>query len=169
MGSDYDEAFDAARAMKVSEIKAELDMRGIGYKGLFEKAELATLLATSRSQGRADPTIIDDFNKQTLERMVSDEPAAPTPSADELSEATAGDGGLPGGMTPEKMQTLMSNPEMMALLSNPRMQEVMKAVMERGLHDPRSMEKGTGGVEADEFDDPEMRELMGKMKRLMEQ
>lgn len=147
--SDYDEAFEAARAMKVSEIKAELDMRGISYAGLFEKAELATLLATSRSQGRADPSIIDDFNKQNLERMVSDEPATPTPSADDLSGVTAGDGGLPGGMTPEKMQKLMSNPEMMALLSNPRLQEVMKAVME----------KGAGGVDATAFDDPEMREV----------
>tara|TARA_B110001452_G_scaffold66343_1_gene53231 strand:+ start:248 stop:826 length:579 start_codon:yes stop_codon:yes gene_type:complete len=159
MGSDYDEAFETARKMKVPEIKAELDMRGISYEGLFEKAELATLLATSRSQGRADPSIIDDFNKEKLERMVSDEPAAPAPSVDELSGVTAGDGGLPGGLTPDKMQKLMSNPEMMALLSNPRLQEVMKAVME----------KGAGGVDTNAFDDPEMRDLMEKLKRLMEQ
>merc|ERR1719217_802910 len=50
--------------MKVSEIKAELDLRGISYEGLFEKAELARALAQSRSQGRADPEILNQFNRQ---------------------------------------------------------------------------------------------------------
>ena len=39
-----------------------------------------------------------------------------------LDDATAGDGGLPGGMSPDQLSQLMQNPEMMALLSNPRLQ-----------------------------------------------
>ena len=62
------EAFEKARAMSVSEIKAELDLRGISYEGLFEKSELARALAESRASGRADPEILDNFNRQKMRR-----------------------------------------------------------------------------------------------------
>ena len=66
------EAFEKARAMKVSEIKAELDLRGISYAGLFEKSELARALADSRSSGRANPEILDNFNRQKMEKMMDE-------------------------------------------------------------------------------------------------
>ena len=66
------EAFEKARAMKVSEIKAELDLRGISYEGLYEKSELARALAESRASGRADPEILDNFNRQKMEKMMDE-------------------------------------------------------------------------------------------------
>ena len=158
MADDYDKVFAQCRAMSVAEIKAELDMRGISYAGLFEKAELAKALAETRVEGRADPDILDRFNREQAERMMDAD--APKPTLDDLpADAVAGDGGLPGGMSPEKLQALMTNPEMMALLSNPRMQEVMKQVME----------KGPSGVDPATMQDPELRELMQKLQKVLGQ
>ena len=111
--TDYDAAFESARAMKVSEIKAELDLRGISHDGLFEKSELARALALSRSQGRADPEILNQFNRQKMEKMMQDgEETASQTALDEsvVADAVAGDGSLPGGLSPERLRELMSNP-----------------------------------------------------------
>jgi hypothetical protein len=59
--------------MKVSEIKAELDMRGISYKDLYEKRELVHRLEEARALGQADPAIVDKFNKKLLETRVDPE------------------------------------------------------------------------------------------------
>ena len=160
--ADSEAAFDKARAMSVSEIKAELDLRGISYTGLFEKSELARALAESRSQGLADPEILDRFNREKMERMMDEDAGVvdidlDTDGADtSLEDATAGDGSLPGGMKPEQLAELMQNPEMMALLSNPRLQEVMKQVME----------KGQAGVDPSMMD-PETRELLKKLQGIL--
>ena len=39
------------------------DLRSISYDGMIEKSELAVALAEARSLGKADPTIIDQFNR----------------------------------------------------------------------------------------------------------
>ena len=44
--------------------------------------------------------------------------------------AQAGDGSLPGGLSPEAMRRLAGNPEVMALLTNPKMQEIMASMMQ---------------------------------------
>ena len=64
-----DSAYSQCMAMRVSEIKAELALRKINSDGLFEKEELARLLADSRRDGRADPSLLDEFNKQSAEQV----------------------------------------------------------------------------------------------------
>ena len=67
------------------------------------------------------------FNKQMLERKMSSEPQ-PELNLDEmdLDSMMAGDGSLPGGMTPEQVKKMASNPEMLKMMANPKLQEVMK-------------------------------------------
>ena len=48
--TDFDGIYAKVKAMRVSEIKAELDLRKISYVGLFEKEELARALAESRAE-----------------------------------------------------------------------------------------------------------------------
>ena len=110
------EAFEKARAMSVSEIKAELDLRGISYAGLFEKSELARALADSRSSGRANPEILDNFNRQKMEKMMDENAGVvdidldgDSEDAGSLEDATAGDGSLPGGMKPDQLAELMQS------------------------------------------------------------
>lgn len=50
--------------MKVGEIKAELDLRGVTYAGVFERPELEALLLKARVEGKARPEILDTFNQQ---------------------------------------------------------------------------------------------------------
>ena len=53
---------------QVKDLKAELELRKVDTGGVMEKEELARLLADARASGRADPTLIDEFNKQNLEK-----------------------------------------------------------------------------------------------------
>jgi hypothetical protein len=63
-GPIYDpEVLKKCKEMDVRELKAELDLRAISYAGMFDKIELATALAEARSTGKADPSILDDFNR----------------------------------------------------------------------------------------------------------
>lgn len=48
---------------QVSEIKAELELRGVSYAGVFERNELETLLLDARIKGKARPEILDQFNE----------------------------------------------------------------------------------------------------------
>lgn len=41
--------------MRVSAIKKELDERGVGYRGLFEKSEFVELLVDARAKGITAP------------------------------------------------------------------------------------------------------------------
>jgi len=52
--------------MRVSELKAELDLRGVDYSGCFDKESLAAKLLQARATGKANPDIIDDFNKMRV-------------------------------------------------------------------------------------------------------
>lgn len=101
------------------------------------------------------PCIGLQFNKQSAESAWRADDGAVAPDMAEAAQAVAADGGLPGGMTPEMLQSLMSNPELMAALRNPKMQDVMKKVME-------------GGPEgaAELMDDPEVREMLSKVQGL---
>lgn len=62
---------------------------------------------------------------------------------------------LPGGMSPEKLQSLIQDPEMMAMLRNAKIQEVMKKVMAEG-----------ADAASEYMDDPEVREMLKKVKGL---
>ena len=172
--------------MKVAELKAELDLRKVAYDGLFEKEEFARRLADARAKGAADPKILDDFNKQAVERAWNADVASSSMNLDleSAAEAVASDGGLPGGMSPEKLQVsegckalfhthghprtphayspslhrqaLMSNPELVAMLSNPKMQDVMRKVMTEG------PEAAAGDIA-----DPEIKEMLAKVQSIM--
>lgn len=144
-------------AVRVGELKAELDLRKIDYANMFEKEELARCLADARADGRADPSIVDDFNRQNMERTFNEEEsvAPDEPEFEAAAQAVASDGGLPGGMSPDRLQALMQDPELMAYLRNPRMQEIMKKVMQ-------------GGPEAakDDLTDPEVQKMLQKISAL---
>ncbi len=49
--------------MRVSEIKAELDLRGVEYKDCFDKESLSQRLMEARVSGKADPKILEKFNR----------------------------------------------------------------------------------------------------------
>ena len=85
---DSEDSFKGCMKMRVSEIKAELELRKISTEGLFEKEELARLLSESRRAGRADPSLLDEFNKKNLEKASEATPGAePTDDAPDLSAA----------------------------------------------------------------------------------
>ena len=119
-----DDSYQRCLKMKVSEIKAELDLRKVSYEGLFEKDEYARLLAEARASGRADPSIIEDFNDRSAQssewevpdplfmvaRASQKAPRTPeligiftmqvgeasTPDLSAAADIVAGDGSLPG-------------------------------------------------------------------------
>ena len=146
--------YSACMKMKVKDLKAELELRKVNTEGVMEKEELARLLADARASGKADPALVDEFNKQALEKDLAGESVTPDVDADAIKDAVASDGGLPGGMSPEALAALMANPEMMTLLRNPKMQEVMKKVMEEGPGAAESM-----------MNDPELRDMLEKVQQ----
>ena len=148
--ADEDATYEACMRMRVSELKAELDLRKKSYEGVMEKDELARMLADARSQGLADPDIVDSFNKANLENAYNPQPAV---DPDAVAEAVASDGGLPGGMSPETLMKLTQDPELMAMLRNPKMQDVMKKVMSSG---PEAA--------AEMVADPDVAEMLEKFK-----
>lgn len=117
---------DAANKMSIDEIKSELDLRGVNYESCTTKSELVQLLVNSRVQGVADPSIIDQFNQNTKENVNADF------NEEVISQATSKDGTLPGGLSPQIVKAMASDPEIMRLLRDPKMQDVMKAVMTSG-------------------------------------
>ena len=54
--------------MRVSEIKAELNLRGVRFADCFDKASLVNRLEEARKSGKSDPTILDDFNKKKVRK-----------------------------------------------------------------------------------------------------
>jgi hypothetical protein len=116
--------------MKVSEIKSELDLRKVSYKDCFDRESLERRLDEARASGKADPSIIDKFNKQNLEANIKGESFE---VSDEIIErSVGGDGTLPGGMPPDMLKSMMADPEIVAMLRSPKMQDVMKLLMTEG-------------------------------------
>lgn len=120
MAADAD--LDAVKAMATADIKAELELRGVDATQIFEKEDLARRLVLARTQGEADPSIIDTFNSERLERSLAEDSLDVEPDVDVL----------PGGMSTEMVKKLSQNPQLMAVLQNSKMQEVLKEVMEFG-------------------------------------
>lgn len=124
---DEDEEEVEPGKMRVSEIKAELDMRRVPYDDCFDKDSLALRLESARSTGKADPSILTDFNKRKLEENFSGEKAEI--KDEDIESVVANDGTLPGGLDPESLKELIGNPEVMILLQNTKMQEAMQIMM----------------------------------------
>lgn len=74
-----------------------------------------------------------------------------------MSSGPSEEGGAPGGIDPEIMQTLMSNPEIMDLLQHPKMQEAMKLMMTGG---PEELEKALKS-------DPELLIIVENLNRML--
>lgn len=66
-GSDEEEP----GKMKVSEIKAELKLRGVSFNDCFDKEALVARLQEARYSGKADPEILDKFNKEKVNIFLS--------------------------------------------------------------------------------------------------
>ena len=78
--------------MKISEIKAELDMRKVSYTDCFDRDSLELRLNDARKSGKADPSIIDQFNKRNLEANVKGESFEVSDTV--LESSVANDGNL---------------------------------------------------------------------------
>mmetsp|Transcript_29896 Transcript_29896/g.88862 ORF Transcript_29896/g.88862 Transcript_29896/m.88862 type:complete len:221 (-) Transcript_29896:197-859(-) len=155
MGEDEDEDEEPGK-MRVSELKAELDLRGVDYSGCFDKESLAAKLLQARATGKANPDIIDDFNKMRLDETIAGEETSI--SDEDIQQMVGGDGTLPGGLPPDMLKKLMSNPELTSLLQSPKMQEAMRLMM-------------TGGQSALEKamqEDHEVYEVVTKLNKVME-
>lgn len=141
--------------MRVSEIKAELKMRGVKFDDCFDKESLVLRLQDARSSGKADPSILSQFNKQKLEENVSGKKVEISDEA--INSAVANDGTLPGGLDPESLKELMGNPEIMTLLQSTKMQEAMKIMMTGGHDELKEALK----------EDVEMRSVIAKLNDVM--
>jgi len=141
--------------MRVSEIKAELDLRGISYADCFDKEALVLRLEEARATGKADPSILEKFNKQKLEQQFKEEKVEV--SDEDINAATANDGTVPGGLTPEQFKKLTSSPDIMTLLQSTKMQEAMTLMMTGGREDLENKLK----------EDPELQETVRKLDDIM--
>ena len=150
-----DEAI-APNLMRVSEIKGELEWRGVDYSTCIDKESLVATLEEARASGRANPDILNQFNKQKLEETFSPEKRVKIDD-DDIDQVLANDGSLPGGMKPETLKKMMGNPEVMSMLQNVKMQEAMKLIMLGGQED---LEKALA-------EDPEMRDVVGQLNELL--
>lgn len=146
MSESLDGEFERVAQMSVGDIKAELELRGVNFAGCFEKGDLVRRLVLARKQGEADPSIVDRFNADNLERSFrKGEGGASEDAIDPFASAQAeGISVLPGGMSPETVKKLAGNVELMAVLQNPKMQAVLKDVMESG---PIAFQKHAGDSE----------------------
>ncbi len=152
---DEDEEDIEPGKMRVAEIKAELDMRGVQYDDCFDKESLVTRLQYARSTGKADPSILTDFNKRKLEENISGKKLEI--NDEDIDKAVANDGTLPGGMDPESLKKLLDNPEVMNLLQSTKMQDAMKIIM---TGDPKDLEKAMA-------DDKEMLEVITELNKVL--
>ena len=153
-GDDEDEM--GPGNMRVSEIKAELQLRGITYADCFDKESLVARLNNARASGKADPSILEKFNVRNLEQQFKEEKLE---IRDEyLNVAVANDGKLPGGLTPEQFKKLTSSPKIMMLLQSTKMQEAMTLVMQGG------REK----LEIKMKEDPELQETVRILDEIMQ-
>jgi hypothetical protein len=153
--------------MRISEIKAELELRNVQYDDCFDKESLTERLLQSRRQGKSNPTIIDQFNQQKLEEILYPEKKMSlwqnndddddTDDDTIFANAVANDGTLPGGLTPDQFKQLASNDEVMELLQSTKMQEAMKLMMTSG---PEELERQLRK-------DPELQKVVEKLTAVL--
>jgi len=122
---DDDDAPPLPGQMKISEIKSELDLRKVSYSDCFDRESLECRLNDARASGKADPSIIDEFNKRNLEATFEGKKNPLEVSEDMIANSLGGDGTLPGGMPPEMLKAMMGDEELVAMLRSPKMQEIV--------------------------------------------
>lgn len=141
--------------MRVSEIKAELDLRKVSYNDCFDKDALVERLMEARATGKANPEILDTFNKQNLEQQLNEKKIDLTEK--DIEAAMANDGTLPGGLTPDQFMKMAESPELMTLLKSTKMQEAMAIMMTGGREELESKIK----------DDPELQEIVRQLDAVL--
>lgn len=114
--------------MSIDEIKSELDLRGVDYQDCLSRQELINKLIESRAKGKANPDILKKFNEEAR----FDQKAMPPIDDDLINQAKSTDGALPGGLPPEMVKALASDPQILQMLRDPKMQDIMQAVMTGG-------------------------------------
>ena len=144
--------------MKIGELTAELDLRGIDYSDCIEADELRAKLKDARLSGRAGKDVLDNFNKATAEAMFDKEKNPMNLSKDELEAIKGEDGAIPGGLEPDEVFKLMNDPEVMAMVQKPKFQEIMADVMQGG--GPMTLQKHMA--------DPESREMLMTLTKLLQ-
>jgi len=144
--------------MKVGELTAELDLRGIDYSDCIEADELRAKLKDARLSGRAGKDVLDNFNKATAEAMFDKEKNPMNLSKEELEAIKGEDGAIPGGLEPDEVFKLMNDPEVMAMVQKPKFQEIMADVMQGG--GPLTLQKHMA--------DPESREMLMTLTKLLQ-
>ena len=157
--NDDDEDAEPGK-MRVSEIKAELDLRNVSYADCFDKESLVQRLTKARKEGIADPSILETFNKQKLEGIFSGESVESIMndiSDADLEAAMANDGTIPGGLKLDMFKKLIGNPEVMALVSSTKLQDAMKLMM-TGNHSE---------LEKKMEEDSELRQIVEKLESTM--
>jgi len=152
--NNADSFFDDERVaeMTLDEIKAELEVRAVNYDDCFSKRELVQKLGQARREGKATPDIFNQFNE-----LSNDDVIKSLEDKDKVEEVLSKDGRLPGGLAPEVMKELSSDPEIMTMLRDPKMQDIMKAVMTGG---PQGLQKYTA--------DPDSILLLNSLSKAME-
>ena len=153
--NDEEEEEDEPGVMRVSEIKAELDLRKIAYDDCFDKDSLVQRLTEARATGQANPEILDTFNKQNLEQQMKEEKLELTEK--DIEAAMANDGTLPGGLTPDQFKKMAESPELMTLLKSTKMQEAMALMMTGGREQLESKLK----------EDPELQEIVQQLDAVL--
>ena len=152
--NNADSFFDDERVaeMTLDEIKAELEVRAVNYDDCFSKRELVQKLGQARREGKATPDLFNQFNE-----LSNDDVIKSLEDKDKVEEVLSKDGRLPGGLAPEVMKELSSDPEIMTMLRDPKMQDIMKAVMTGG---PQGLQKYTA--------DPDSILLLNSLSKAME-
>ncbi|KAL7434908.1 hypothetical protein ACHAXH_009048 [Discostella pseudostelligera] len=147
--------------MKISEIKSELDLRKVSYSDCFDRESLECRLNDARASGKADPSIIDEFNKRNLEATF--EGKSLEVSDDMIANSLGGDGTLPGAMPPEMLKAMMGDEELVAMLRSPKMQEIMKLVMSDGQEELEKLM----AVDKETYECvTKLNQIMGKMNQM---
>ena len=144
--------------MKIGELTAELDLRGIDYSDCIEADELRAKLKDARLSGRAGKDVLDNFNKATAEAMFDKEKNPMNLSKEELEAIKGEDGAIPGGLEPDEVFKLMNDPEVMAMVQKPKFQEIMADVMKGG--GPMTLQKHMA--------DPESRDMLMTLTKLLQ-
>ena len=144
--------------MKIGELTAELDLRGIDYSDCIEADELRAKLKDARLSGRAGKDVLENFNKATAEAMFDKEKNPMNLSKEELEAIKGEDGAIPGGLEPDEVFKLMNDPEVMAMVQKPKFQEIMADVMKGG--GPMTLQKHMA--------DPESREMLMTLTKLLQ-
>merc|ERR1719438_528424 len=83
-----------ASQLLLSEIKAELSLRSVDYSDCFDKESLINKLAEARKEGKADPSLLNEFNKKKLESNMKGKSLSDI-SDEDISRIVGGDGNLP--------------------------------------------------------------------------